>query len=90
MSKKRFDLEYIVWDLLTAFYPVSKAGEVAWAKIAAKTDGTGRVLTCHLSDTIAQLTQAGYSVREVVHVNTKSDEQLLSELGIIGGELNGF
>ena len=91
MAKKQFDFEYTVYDLFTAFYPISNAGYSAFAEIAAKTNGTGKILNCHAEETIAQLTQAGYSVREVVYVNPTSDEQLLAALGIhIGGELNGL
>jgi hypothetical protein len=89
MSKKQFDFEYTVYELFTAFYPISNAGYSAFAEIAAKTNGTGKVLNCQAAETIAQLTQAGYSVREVDYVRPQSDEQLLSELGInIGEELN--
>ena len=54
---------HIPGALFAAFYPETRAGEVAWAELAAATGGTGKVLAPHVPDTLAQLRAAGYVVR---------------------------
>lgn len=49
-------------DLFTLFLPNTPHGENAWRELAAQTDGTGKVLTIHVEETIRQLRAAGYSV----------------------------
>lgn len=87
---EEIDFEYTRYEEWTTFYPFSNAGYSLYcAEIAPKTDGTGSVFNCHAQETIAQLRQAGYTVREVVYTNPKPDEQILAALGIhTGGELN--
>ena len=59
------DITYINQGLFTAFLPESKAGEDAFRAICkAQGDHTGKVLTTHAKATIAQLRNAGYSVKK--------------------------
>lgn len=59
------DLSYHDLGLFTAFYPNTKAGEKAWREIARHTEGTGKVLSVDLAETLASLRKAGYSVDEI-------------------------
>ena len=79
------DLEYIDHGMLTAFIPVTKAGEVAFNQMAEYTEGTGKVLSIHKQGTIQQLRQAGYKVGKAKRQGKVTEEQvdeILRELGI--------
>tara|TARA_R110000868_G_scaffold407230_2_gene688474 strand:- start:35 stop:277 length:243 start_codon:yes stop_codon:yes gene_type:complete len=56
------DLTYLNQGVFTVFFPESKSGEEAWRKIASKTEGTGKIFTMHLKDTLKQLRNAGFKV----------------------------
>jgi hypothetical protein len=56
------DLTYLNQGLFTVFFPKSKSGEEAWQEIASKTQGTGKIFTMHLKDTLKQLRNAGFTV----------------------------
>ena len=56
------DLTYHTLGLFTMFMHHTEAGKDAWREIAAKSEGTGQVLTMHLQSAIQQLRDAGYSV----------------------------
>lgn len=55
------DIEYIDNGLFVTFFPNTKEGEAAW-RIIAKEDGSGKVLSQHAMDVIAQLRANGYTV----------------------------
>lgn len=75
------DLTYRAIDsLFTAFYPETPAGETAWRAIAAKTEGTGKVMTQHVASTVEQLNAAGYTVKEGKAGRTIDDGDLLAML----------
>lgn len=76
------DLSYRHLGLFTSFLANTPAGENAWREIAAKTDGTGKVLSIHAEDTIRQLRGAGYAVAEAGEVVAGDEDAILAELGL--------
>ncbi|ALN21943.1 MULTISPECIES: hypothetical protein [Ectopseudomonas] len=80
------DLSYRHLGLFTSFLANTPAGENAWREIAAKTDGTGKVLSIHAEDTIRQLRAAGYAVAEAGEVVTGDEDAILAELGLLDGQ----
>lgn len=76
------DITYINQGLFTAFIPISKAGETAWAEMANYTSGTGKVLSTQAASTIAQLKAAGYKVCKAKKQAPIDADQLLTELGL--------
>ncbi|WP_186083661.1 hypothetical protein [Burkholderia gladioli] len=66
-------------DMFTMFYANTPAGEEAWRELAAQTEGTGKVLTQHVDDTVRQLREAGYTV-EAGTLPTESADELLAQL----------
>jgi hypothetical protein len=77
------DLTYKKSGLFTLFMPETSAGHVAWAAIAKRTEGTGKVFTIHLDQTLRQLRKAGYSVAENKQRAENigiSDDELLTKL----------
>lgn len=77
------DLVYRAGDgLFVQFVPNTPQGENAWRELAAQTEGTGKVLTVHVEDTLRQLRAAGYVVEmEEASAPASDDELLLAELG---------
>ncbi len=73
-------------DMFTAFYPNTPAGEDAWKKISAQTDGTGKVLNSHVESTVQQLREAGYTVSKDASTPVKNDDELLAELTVADAE----
>ena len=73
------DMEWHDQGLFTAFIPVSKAGEIAWAAMAKD---SGKVLSLHRQAVIAQLRQAGYSVAKgkPLKLDSIEEDELLAEL----------
>lgn len=76
------DITYINQGLFTAFIPISKAGETAWAEMANYTSGTGKVLSTQAASVISQLRTAGYQVCKAQKYTTIDADQLLTELGL--------
>lgn len=74
------DLVYVKGPVCTAFFPVSKEGEVAWKAIAEKTDGTGKVFNSHLESALRQIREAGYSVSEMCGHSAMGVDQIAQEL----------
>jgi hypothetical protein len=56
------DLTYLHQGIFTVFFPESKSGEAAWREIASKTEGSGKIFTMHLKDTLKQLRKAGFTI----------------------------
>lgn len=79
------DLSYRDQGLFTSFLANTPAGENAWREIAAKNDGSGKVLSVHAADTIRQLRDAGYAVAEASAVVTGDEDAILAELGLAEG-----
>lgn len=81
-DQHRPDMTYRTDGLFTTFLPQTPAGESAWRELAAKTDGTGKVLATQTEDAVRQLHEAGYTVVETTGVETtpEEDEELLNEL----------
>jgi len=75
------DMEWHDQGLFTAFIPVSKAGEIAWQAMA---DDSGKVFSVHRQAVIAQLRQAGYTVRKgkPTKLDSIAEDELLALLGI--------
>ena len=69
--------------LFWMFFAETGAGAEAWAKIAAQTDGTGKVMAAHLGSTLRQLRAAGYVVARAAKpaADTMSDDELMAALG---------
>ena len=79
------DLTYLKQGIFTAFFPESKAGEIAFQQILSTTEGTGKIYTMHLKSTLAQLKKAGYKVVKKTKKATKSDFQaIFKEMEILG------
>jgi len=82
------DLTCLTQGLFTTFFPNTKAGEEAWREIALKTEGTGKIFTIHLKDTLRQLKAAGLSVKKEKTL-TKEEQQkelkkIFEEMGELG------
>lgn len=60
--------------LFTTFFPNTPAGEKAWGEIAAKTDGTGKILAAHTEAVIQQIRDAGYTVAKDTSGQTSDEE----------------
>jgi hypothetical protein len=75
------DLTYRTGDMFTAFLANTPAGEEAWKKIAAETDGTGKVQNSHVESTIQQLRDAGYTVSEGDDPTAINADELMAALG---------
>ena len=84
------DITYINQGLFTAFIPQTKAGEDAFREIcrvqgelSGTDDHTGKVLTVHVKQTIAQLRKAGYKVGKAKEQSKPTElelDELLSQL----------
>ena len=83
--KKQIDLIYLDQGLFTVFFANTAAGEKAWRVIAAKTEGTGKIFTMQLSDTLKQLRAAGFSVKKQEKI---SEEKAKKGLATIFRELD--
>lgn len=85
------DLEYLTTGLFTSFFPNTRNGEEAWREIAKQTDGTGKIFTMHLKDTLKQLRKAGLVVKKCKKLNKKEELELIykemDELGIYTEDL---
>lgn len=79
------DLYYSKQGLFTAFFPVSKAGEVAWIEMAKQTGGTGKVYTVQLPAIKASLKAAGYILKPAPKL---SQNQMALEVDAIMAEIN--
>lgn len=77
------DLTYITTGLFTRFIPHTKAGEDAWREMASH--NATSVLSIHKASVLAQLREAGYSVkkaRKPAKVTASEIDNLLAELGV--------
>jgi len=78
------DLTYLNQGLFTAFFPESPAGDKVWQEIASQTDGTGKIFTIHLKNTLKQLKKAGFKIAKTKKT-TKADWALVySEMAELG------
>jgi hypothetical protein len=75
------DLTYRVTGAFVAFYPETREGRIAWEQLAAQTDGTGKVLRCHLPSLLAALKRVGIRVRKAT-ASRASVEILAKELAL--------
>ena len=82
MQNQKVDLIYTEIGMFILFLPESNAGEIAWAQIAKKTNGTGKIFKGQLQGTLAQLRNAGYTVRKGKKP-TKSIDDILNDLDLI-------
>jgi len=77
------DLSYITDGMFTTILPNTPAGEKVWNEFASQNGGDCKFLTAHKNAVIAQLTQAGYTIRESKpNKSTENDVDLLASLGI--------
>jgi|GEM_PF-5378017 len=77
------DLTYKKSGLFTLFLPETSAGYAAWAELAKRNDGTGKIFTAHLDQTLRQLRKTGYSVAAANKISANdemSEDELLAEL----------
>lgn len=82
-ATKTPDLTYKKSGLFTSFLSETQAGHVAWSEIAKHTEGTSKIFTIHLEQTLRQLRKAGYSIaasRKNSESAGMSDDKLLAEL----------
>lgn len=80
---KIIDLTYSTSGYFTSFLPETPEGQVTWNQIAAQTDGTGKIDTMFLKQTLYQLRKAGYKVyKEKKTTITETDQELLASLGL--------
>ena len=78
------DLTYLNQGLFTAFFPDSPAGEKVWQEIASETNGTGKIFTMHLKNTLKQLRKAGFKIAQAKKT-TKSDlTAIFTEMADLG------
>jgi hypothetical protein len=78
------DLIYLKQGLFTTFLPETEQGMSAWHQIAEKTNGTGKIFTIHLKNTLEQLRKSGYTVKKAKPCNMSMDE-ILKELEELEG-----
>lgn len=74
MSKS--DIEYYEQGMFVAFIPTSNNGEALWNHLAQHTDGTGKVLKAQAAGTIAQMREAGYTVRKMAKTVSYSKDDV--------------
>lgn len=74
------DLTYLKQGMFTAFIPETPEGENAWRAIAEQTEGTGKVFTVQLPAVLAQLREAGYTVRMAPEKSAEETRHEIAEI----------
>lgn len=81
---KKYDLEYLEQGLFTAFFPLTREGEMVWAELDPE-HGTGKIFTIQLKITLFNLRKAGYNVRKAkkpAPLKPGEADEMLKELGL--------
>lgn len=78
------DLTYLNQGLFTAFFPDSPAGEKVWQEIASETNGTGKIFTMHLKNTLKQLRKAGFKITQAKKITKSNLTAIFAEMTDLG------
>lgn len=78
------DLTYLNQGLFTAFFPDSPAGEKVWQEIASETNGTGKIFTMHLKNTLKQLRKAGFKITQAKKTTKSNLTAIFTEMTDLG------
>ena len=75
------DLTYLKTGFFTTFFPESKDGENVYKEMIEQ-NGSPKILTRDLKNTLYQIKKAGYSVQKAKKP-TQSIDEVLNKLGLI-------